>query len=437
MMQRIAVLGSLFFWNNIKQNFSAFPQVQFIHFPYMVPEQSIELIDEAAAHAEILLFAGSISYYYCMDKIKAKQIQAVYIPFDELTLSLSLLSIQHNQKVKLSNMSIDLPKINTLYQVLKEADIIQSPEMHAIDYAWVYDQNEKIDHFQIDDYITFHKELYKAGKTELALTSLHAVYEALQQAGIPASYMVERKQTFISTVNKALNTYKNTLLISSQIAVVSIRSRENSIANKQLWMENLEKVCKTFHARIAQSLQEPYLIFSTRGAIETLDRIYLTSLMNQFEVQFETSFRIGIGFGYSLHEAESHASQALFFTTKFDEHSSVLCLVDEENRLHGPLFENNKNIALSNNDQHILEIAEKLKMSAKNLNLIRQFNKLNNNRPFSATELAMYLNLSRRSAERMINRLIEQKYLVLSGEEHPYHQGRPRKLYKATNLLKI
>ena len=435
-MQRIAVLGSLFFWNNIKQNFSVFPQVQFIHFPYMVPEQSIELIDEAADHADILLFAGSISYYYCMDKIKAKKIQATYIPFDELTLSLSLLSVQHNQKVELSNLSMDLPKKDILNQVLKEADI-QSPEMHAIDYAWVYDQNEKIDHFQIDDYIMFHKELYRAGKTELALTSLHAVYEALQQAGVPASYMVERKQTFISTVNKALNTYKNTLLISSQIAVVSICSRENSIANKQLWMENLEKVCKMFRARVAQSLQEPYLIFSTRGVIETLDRVYLTSLMKQFEVQFETSFRIGIGFGYSLHEAETHSSQALFFTTKFDEHSSVLCLVDEESRLHRPLFENNKKIALSNNDQHILEIAEKLKMSAKNLNLIRQFIKLNNNRPFSATELSMYLNLSRRSAERMINRLIEQKFLVLSGEEHPYHQGRPRKLYKATNLLEI
>ena len=436
-MQRVAVLGSLFFWNNIKQHFSAFPQVQFIHFPYTVPEQSVELIDKAAAQSDILLFAGSISYHYCIDKIKAKKIQATYISFDELTLSLSLLSIQHNQKVELSKLSIDLPKKDILHQVLIESDI-QPPKLHVIDYAWVYDQNEKINHFQIDDYIMFHKELYKAGETELALTSLHAVYEALQQARIPASYMVERKQTFISTVNKALNAYKNTLLISSQIAVVSIRSRENAtISNQQLWMENLEKVSKMFHARIAQSLQEPYLIFSTRGVIETIDRVYLTSLMRQFEVQFETTFHIGIGFGYSLHEAEKHSSQALFFTTKFDEHSTVLCLVDEESRLHGPLFENNKKIALSNNNQQILKVAEKLKMSAKNLNLIRQFIKLNKNRPFSATELATYLNLSRRSAERMINRLMEQNYLELSGEEHPYHQGRPRKLYKATNLLEI
>lgn len=82
-----------------------------------------------------------------------------------------------------------------------------------------------------------------------------------------------------------------------------------------------------------------------------------------------------------------------------------------------------KKIALSNNNQQILKVAEKLKMSAKNLNLIRQFIKLNKNRPFSATELATYINLSRRSAERMINRLVERNYLELSGEEHPYHQG--------------
>jgi len=112
-------------------------------------------------------------------------------------------------------------------------------------------------------------------------------------------------------------------------------------------------------------------------------------------------------------------------------------LVDEHNRLHGPLFENNKKVALSNNNKNILEIAEKVKMSAKNLNVMKQFMLVTNNRPFSAAELANYMNLSRRSAERIINRLIEHNYFMLAGEEHPYHQGRPRKLYKTTTKWNI
>lgn len=48
-MQTIAILGSLFFWNNIKEHFTAFPQVQFIHFPYTHPEQCVDLMDTAAS----------------------------------------------------------------------------------------------------------------------------------------------------------------------------------------------------------------------------------------------------------------------------------------------------------------------------------------------------------------------------------------------------
>ncbi|WP_230874999.1 MarR family transcriptional regulator [Lysinibacillus cavernae] len=430
-MQTIAILGSLFFWNNIKQHFTMFPKAQFIHFPYTSPKQCVDLIDEAASCSDIVLFAGSIPYFYCYEKIQASQIQATYIPFDELTLTLSLLSLQHNERVELPQLSIDVPRKDSFYQVMKEAGI-SSTDVYVMDYAWVYEQPEKIAELNISDYVRYHKELFETGKTSLALTSLHAVYIELQKLGVPAKYMVESKQTFTMTINTALDAYKHTLLSASQIAVVSICSKQNLLVNHQAFLHNLEKICKRFQARVTQSQQEPYVIISTRGVIEKLEPNYLSSIIEQCERQFETFFTIGIGYGYSLHEAEVHSSQALFFTSKWKDSSTVMCLVDADNRLHGPLFENNKEISLSSNNKEILEIAEKVKMSAKNLNVMKQFISVTNNRPFSAAELAQYMNLSRRSAERIIIRLIEQDYFMLAGEEQPYLQGRPRKLYKAT-----
>jgi len=435
-MQTVAIIGSLFFWNNIKVNFTNFPQVQFIHFPYLAPKQSIDLIDEAASQSDILLFAGSIPYYYCFEKIQTKQIQATYIPFDELTLSLSLLSISHNKNIALSEISIDLPKEECFYQVMEEGGI-QPASIHLIDYSWVYEQHRKIEDFQIDDYIRFHKELYESGKTKLALTSLHAVFVALNQLGIPSSYMVESKHTFVTTLSRAIDAYKYSLLSTSQIAVVSIRSRENNIVNNLLFSESLEGICKTINARVSQSKSEPYIIYSTRGVINKANIAYFSSLIQPLEKRFETFFNIGIGIGYSLQEAEMHSSQALFFTNKYNDQKSILCLIDEVSRLHGPIFKNEKNIPLFNNDKQILEIAEEIKMSAKNLKLIKQFIVFNNNRPFSAVELAEYMELSRRSAERIINRLIDNNFLILSGEEQPYNQGRPRKVYKATTQFNI
>lgn len=432
MLKTIAILGSLFFWNNIKQHLTLFPQVQFIHFPYTTPDQCIKLFDEAASCSDILLFAGSIPYYYCYEKIKASHTQATYIPFDELTLALSLLSLQHQEKVELSQLSIDVPKMNSLHQVMMEASI-PSTDVYVKDYEWVYDQPEKITQLNVNDFVRYHKELYEAGKTTLALTSLHAVFVELQKLGIPSKYMVESKQTFIMTINSALEAYQHAMLTTSQIAVISICSNQKLLGDQQKFLAMLEKICKRFQARVTQAQQEPYLIISTRGVIEQLDPAYLRSLIEQSEHQFETSFTIGIGYGYSLHEAEVHSSQALFFTSKWRDASTIICLVDADNRLHEQLFENNNKIALSSHNKVILAMAEKVKMSAKNLNVMKQFITVTNNRPFSAAELAQYINLSRRSAERIINRLIEHDYFKLAGEEHPYHQGRPRKLYKATN----
>ncbi|NOG28369.1 MarR family transcriptional regulator [Lysinibacillus fusiformis] len=435
-MQTIAILGSLFFWNNIKEHFAVFPHVQFIHFPYTHPEQCVDFIEEAASQSDIVLFAGSIPYYYCYEKIKALSIQATYLPFDELTLALSLLSLHHHERVGLSELSIDLPKMNSFYQVMKEAGIA-STDVYVKDYAWVHEKPEKIANLNMADYVHYHKELYEAGKTKVALTSLHAVFIELEQLGIPAKYMVESKQTFAAAVTRALDAYHHQLLASSQIAVVSIHCQENLSHLHPVFLSTLETLSDRLHAKVMPAQQKPYLIISTRGVIEKLEPSYLRSLKEQYEQQFGTIFRVGVGYGYSLHEAEAHSSQALFFTTKYSETSTVMCLVDEQNRLYGPLFENNNKVALSSNNKHILEIAEKVKMSAKNINVMKQFMLVTNNRPFSAAELADYMNLSRRSAERIINRLIEQNYFTFAGEEHPYHQGRPRKLYKATTKWEI
>lgn len=435
-MQTVAILGSLFFWNNIKEHFAVFPHVQFIHFPYTHPEQCVDFIEEAASQSDIVLFAGSIPYYYCYEKIKASSIQATYLAFDELTLALSLLSLHHHERVELSELSIDLPKMSSFYQVMKEAGIA-STDVHVKDYALVHEKPEKIANLNMADYVQYHKELYESGKTKLALTSLHAVFIELEQLGIPAKYMVESKQTFTAAVTRALDAYHHKLLASSQVAVVSIHCQENLLHLHPVFQSKLETLSARLHAKVMPAQQEPYLIISTRGVIEKLEPSYLRSLKEQYEQQFGTIFRVGVGYGYSLHEAEAHSSQALFFTTKYSETSTIMCLVDEQNRLQGPLFENNNKVALSSNNRHILEIAEKVKMSAKNINVMKQFMLVTNNRPFSAAELADYMNLSRRSAERIINRLIEQNYFTLAGEEHPYHQGRPRKLYKATTKWKI
>lgn len=49
---------------------------------------------------------------------------------------------------------------------------------------------------------------------------------------------------------------------------------------------------------------------------------------------------------------------------------------------------------------------------------------------FTAGDIAEYLQVSRRSAERLLKKLVDCKLVEVVGEEQPYRQGRPRSVYR-------
>jgi len=53
-----------------------------------------------------------------------------------------------------------------------------------------------------------------------------------------------------------------------------------------------------------------------------------------------------------------------------------------------------------------------------------------NNEPFSSQDIAVFYRVTKRSAERTINKLLVGKVIKIVGEEKPYIKGRPRKLFQ-------
>ncbi|MCP1146436.1 MarR family transcriptional regulator [Lysinibacillus endophyticus] len=433
---KIGVIGSKFFLDTISSYFKLFPDVQFITFQYETPEESETLIVEAEKKTDLILFSGIIALYYGNKHVKKSQKEAICVPFEDLTIALSLLSITHGESLSLSKISVDLPDEKRLSRVLNESEI-ENKSVYVKDYSWIYDLDKENQKLKVDDFVQFHTKLHREGKTHFALTSIHAVYVELQKLSIPSRYMVQPEQILIESINRAISLLKLKETEKSQIAVISIQSYQKSLQKSDSYIKFLEKISKSLRARVSLENLEPNLIYTTRGAVNALGREYISDIIEALEKEFQTIFQIGIGFGYTLQEAEDHSAQALFFTNKFLKNKTVVCVVDEEQKLSGPLFEENRQMELKNEDQAIQKLAGELKMSSKNIKLIRQFITVNNFRAFSAAELEAYMNLTRRSVERIIKRLIEGDCLLLAGEEHPYDQGRPRNLYIATEKLKI
>lgn len=433
-MLRIGIIGSKVFWETISVHFPLFPDVQFISFQYQQPEKRsiLALVEEANCKVDLIIFAGSIPNYYGQAKAKELSIESIVVPFDDLGLALSVLRASHS--LPFNQISIDLPNQEQFLKLVRVAKIPGNLPF-VKDFPWIYEWKEQQHELNLDEFIKFHLQLYEERKTQLALTSIHAVYQELQKLDIPSSYMVVTNKSLIETLERAVSTFKLKKIKESQIAVVSIQSSNEDIQRDLELSEWLMRVSKVLLGKVESNQQQPYLIYTTRGALLGVEAGDFQQLLKEVERVYQTPFQVGVGYGYSIQEATKHSSQALFFTKSFLKDESIVCLVDEDNKLHGPLFERNQQVELINHNEMIQEIANELKMSAKNIKLIHQFIKLRHNRAFSATDLAEYMNLSRRSAERIIKRLITEHYLKPSGEEHSYTQGRPRKLYCATEKV--
>ncbi|RRN69278.1 MarR family transcriptional regulator [Peribacillus simplex] len=432
---KIGVIGSKYFLESLSVHFPLFPEVQFISFQYDLPEETSLLIEDAGKQTDLVLFSGSIPFYYGYEQVKRNLIEAIYVPFDELTVALSLLSISHTEKVTINEISIDLPDKNRLMKVLEESEVVVK-SLYVKDYPWVYKREEGTQTLNIAEFVQFHSNRHKEGKTHFALTSIHAVYQELQRLSIPSRFMVQPKHTLIESLTGAISLLKLKKTEESQIAVISIQDYQQKLNESDLFLNFLQKLSKRLQARVSLEYFNPHLIYTTRGALQAFESDIYDEIIGQMEQEFKTLFQIGIGYGYTIQEAEKHSAQALFFTDKFLKRKTVACLVDEDQKLQGPLFEGNHQVELKNEDETIQILARELKMSAKNIKMIHRFISINHFRAFSAAELEEYMSCTRRSAERFVKRLTEGGCLSKIGEEHPYGQGRPRNLYVPAEKFK-
>ncbi|PWW31455.1 hypothetical protein DFO73_102454 [Cytobacillus oceanisediminis] len=425
-MLTIGVVGSQQFIAEISKYYGHYPTYKLISYTYTSPRELNTLIERAVKECNFLLFSGIIPYHYAKKQLDQYPIGSSYLSFNENMVALSLLAIHYHHSFKLSEMSIDLPRKRFLEGVLNEAGITEDAD-YVKEYPWIYDFQEERQ-LSIEDFVEFHSVLYEQKKTAFALTSIHAVYDKLQAKGIPSMFMVQSVPTLMEGLEKATTLAKLNQSKNSQVAAVCFNSNRN---------DQLEHFAKALQAKVTPSDSGLQMVLSNRGVLQTLIlNQKLADLLNDTTNDFEKT-AVGIGYGYTVKEAETHAITAFDFAEKNRSKLDLaVYLLDEEKKLTGPLFQNEEQYSLKNEDPVVKKLSAELKMSSKNISRFINFLQVNDFRPFSSQELADYFSISRRSAERMIKKLLDQQSLQVAGEEQPYDQGRPRSLYQAGSMLK-
>ncbi|MFK2825240.1 transcriptional regulator [Bacillus sp. B190/17] len=411
---KIAVIGSADFIHTI---ISVAPQVKEIEiepYIYKQPEEAIELV-KYLKPCDVVFFSGALPYYFSKEIHESLPIPSLYLEQDETAIAMSLLSLISHRNIPLERISIDLTESSFIKNVL--ADIGLHTSLHVIDYV-----DKLPNKFNINDIVHFHYSRFQLGEIDLALTSIHAVYDRLNNLGVPAQRMIDPLKSLIHGLQDAKAQAELTKSYSATIAAGYISFKQSEKVQKQ----HLEAFAHEMNASIRQLGEAAFSLYSTRGDI---DLVMDNGAFRDFLLKWQNPVAIGFGYGFTAAEASQNAKIARGFAVRH-KHESCGYILTETKELLGPFPKEKKTQRLKNDHPELLQIGKETKLSPANLSKIIQFSKSRQSIHFTAADLSDYLQVTRRSTERILKKLVDHGFVKIVGEEMTYQQGRPRAIYE-------
>lgn len=376
---------------------------------------------------DVWLVFDQIFYNKIKFTIKNLNKPIYYIPYRGASLFKVLCSLIYKQN-KVEEISMDTVPYFDLVRGLKEMDIDFS-DVHCL---------KDDGSLKIIDYFKYHYDLFKSGKTKVAITRSYYLKKMLEESGIPAVNVIPLRVTIRAILNMILNEVRIKNLEATQIAVQIFSFEINAYKTPYLFddiyskkiaiTQKLLKYSKKILGSLKTTVDGNYYIFTTRGILEKETNNFTS------EVKFEELAEIhknliatGIGIGNSAREAEANALIALKHSINYERGSWFVVLNDKT--ISGPLGKSYQ-LNYSYNSEALADASLKTTLSITTLSKVKNALEKYGRNTISSQELAIAMQMLPRSARRILNCLTLNGYAEEIGEESPENKGRPRKIYK-------
>ncbi|WP_047983900.1 hypothetical protein [Ornithinibacillus californiensis] len=402
-------------------------EIEAIPFIYHKASEAVELV-ERAFMCDVYLFLESLPYLYTQSKIKKKRLPTVQVALDEYMILTSFYHVKNHHEQQLRRFSIDVLDENHVTEVLTELNLTGDSI-----YTYSYKHDVKINLEKIADH---HEELWNSGKIDYVLTSLHEVEKILNKKGVPTYQMVIPKRNVDKAIEQCksiaiLNMSKSAQIVAGYVRIKDIekiREDKGDLHLKELQIKLYQVLLKFGHKTYASVLtnnENQYVIFGTRGVLDHITNHYRDfPLIKEIENMLDTSIEIGFGLGLTAKQAEDHARLALEACTH--NANSSCYIVNDRQETIGPLGVKK----VFDTSRLYQALIHKAKLNNELSYNFIDFVQLRNNEPFSSSDIANYYRVTKRSAERTVNKLLNGDVIKVVGEEKPYVKGRPRKLFQ-------
>lgn len=407
MSTKIAVLCSKAFKKRILSIAQNIDDIQLEFYLYNQPADAPSMLKQIKP-CDALLLGGTLPYLHAQSLLETLPIPWNYIKQDETAISTTLLSLIANHAIPLEKISIDV--MNPVFVDNVLADIEYSgpkPYVYPISIAQAP-----------NDILQKHIKLWQTKSIDFVITSIHTVFDELQVLNIPAMRVLDATSSIIQCLEETKSQSLLTKSESVKAAVGLLDIPENNDFNSLI----LHHITTATHSTYKQITPHHFELYTTAGHLQNA---FEKENMQKLLQQIEKPFKLAFGYGHSIFEAAQNAKYALEFAKPFEVY-----ILDEHKNLLGPFPNSEAKISLKTNDPYILQMAKQTNLSPANISKMINFSRERQSSQFTSHNLSEYLQVSRRTTERIIKKLVDQGYVKAVGEEMPHQQGRPRKIYE-------
>lgn len=321
----------------------------------------------------------------------------------------------------LKNMKIGI-------DVVDEKDFLETLEEFNIKIKSYYLQ--KYDYQKTEaEYLEEYLKKIKSREINCVFTAFGYIYSALKEKNIPV-YRVQATNSEIKKEFKnLLDRIKMSKAENSKISVEIIKILKSERISNNILSDKLqfEKELLAYSQMVDGNIQtlgnDEYLILSNKGLLNAPENINtILSIIKNYSSK-GLIISIGIGEGNTMFLSEKNARIALKISMGNGNNSIFF---SDGSEVKGPLMEKREILYKNSSDRKILEVSKNTGVSALYLEKIKSVIKKQDKNSFTSVELAEFLNISERSTNRIIKKIIESGYASVE-YENSFGAGRPRR----------
>lgn len=334
------------------------------------------------------------------------------------------------QGLSLDAFSVDIVESQVIEDILDAFDILAN---NIYSYPISEDTDEQ-------KYVCWHKELQDEGKTNVALTSFRWAFQKLQEDGYNVIYLgPTRAMTRLALArlrnDMAINRAEYAQIAAEILQLGNVRVLEENYYTGMLEKTDIDKeiirYIKNIQAAMFPVGRWEYIVYANAGVLrDKQNQRELIELQKRIQ---ELGLRLdaGIGMGDTAYRAEINARKALNYTLSKHNKNGDIYWIDRNNVVDGPIGRDNTvRYQLISSDPKIQEIASKTGLSAASILKIRAIIETRQSDVFDARELADCLEVTSRSARRIIGRITEAGYAEVYAKDNAAVRGRPKTLIR-------